>query len=109
MARPSKTAQEFNYLRSAWEEVEDISHEHGMLVEVRLITTLSRGVWNIRCQAETIEKDLLGASLGRTSVMVRFPNGHNTILAGELWNCLHSLNRQAGEARDQIMRAQPKG
>lgn len=109
MARPSKTAQELGYLRSAWEEVEDMAHEHGVLVDVRILMTLSRGTFNIRAEAATIEKDLLGKPLGTTAIMVRFPNGHNTTLAGELWNCLHKLNDMAAEMRDAVLRAQPKG
>jgi hypothetical protein len=97
------------YLRSAWEEMDDMSREHGMLVSVQLLGTLSRGVFNIRAEVKTIEKDLLGEPLGRSSIMVRFPNGKNTTFAGELWSLLHKLNDEAGELRDRVLRAQPKG
>jgi len=86
-----------------------MQREYGMLATVTLIPTLSRGVFNIRVEVRTIEKDLLGEPLGKSAIMVRFPNGHNTMLAGELWSVLHKLNDMAGELRDSVMRAQPKG
>jgi len=109
MPRPSKTDQELGYLKAAWEEIEDMQREHGMITTVTLSTANSRGVFNIRGEVRTIETDLLKEPLGRSSIMVRYPNGNNTTFAGQLWNLLHKLNDEAGELRDRVMRAQPGG
>jgi hypothetical protein len=105
MPRPSKTSQELGYLRTAWEEIEDMQLEHHVLVTVKLIPVSSRGVWNLRGEIVTIECDTYDQPIGRSTIMMRFPNGHNTTFAGELWNMLHKLNIEAGELRDRVTRA----
>lgn len=106
MPRISKTEQELNYLRSAWEEVEYARTDINFVVEVHLVPTISRGVWSVVIKARSDEKSPDGYPVMVESAMFRFPNGRLVTLAGELWSVLHRFNIQLEEARDRWVRAQ---
>ena len=106
MPRMSKTEQELNYLRSAWEEIEYAYTDIGFRVEVRMAPTISRGVWSVKVVAESKDRGPDGAPSMVESAVFRFPNGRLVTFAGELWSVLHKFNIQLEEARDRWTRAQ---
>lgn len=108
MPRISKTEQELNYLRSAWEEIEYANTDIGFIVDVYLSPTISRGVWSVVVMARSREEDEHGLALMNERAIFRFPNGRMVTFAGELWAVLHKFNVQLEEARDRWTRAQAK-
>lgn len=105
MPRISKTEQELNYLRSAWEEVEYAGTDVNFDVVITMRSTISRGVWAISVHGYSREKDKEGNPIMSEHATFRFPNGRLITFAGELWNVLHRFNVQLEEARDRWVRA----
>lgn len=105
MPRPSKTDQELAYLRSAWEEVEEMAVEYDFHVDIMMLPTISRGVWSFSIVATSKERTTLGDPVWTEKVQFRFPNGRMVTFAGELWNVLHRFTEQIAEARDKMKRA----
>jgi hypothetical protein len=105
MPRISKTEQELNYLRSAWEEIEYARVENNFSVTIVMVPTISRGVWSFEVRATSLETNLLDEPIIHERAVFRFPNGRLQTFAGELWNVLHRFNIQLEEARDKWTRA----
>lgn len=105
MARTSKTEQELNYLRSAWEEVEFAAVENHFKIEIRMSPTISRGVWAIEMVGTCTDKYGDKIPPIREMAVFRFPNGRLVTFAGELWSVLHKFNIQLEEALDNWKRA----
>jgi|SRR5689334_2461565 len=105
MPRISKTEQELNYLRSAWEEIEYARTDINTIVTLVMLPTISRGVWSVEVRGHSMDTDLLGVPLWSERAVFRFPNGRLQTFAGELWNVLHRFNIQLEESRDKWTRA----
>jgi len=105
MPRISKTEQELNYLRSAWEEVEYARTDVNFVITIMMVPTISRGVWSFEIVGTSMENDLFGEPIIHERAVFRFPNGRLQTFAGELWNVLHRFNVQLEEARDKWRRA----
>ena len=106
MPRISKTEQELNYLRSAWEEVEYARTDNNFVITLHMVPTISRGVWNVEIIGTSMENDLFEKPIIKERAVFRFPNGRLQTFAGELWAVLHRFNVQLEEARDKWTRAQ---
>lgn len=91
MPRKSKTAVEEGYLRSFWEELEEIAREHAGVCTVLLYPTKQRGVFTVEVRALVLSGAGGGDPLTHT-VTRRLPDGGSLPFAGSLWWMANKLS-----------------
>jgi hypothetical protein len=84
MARPSKTEQEYGYLRSAWDEIRGMQADYQGVVSIYANATGRPGVFTIRLVFTPLVEDAENY-LGANAVQYEYPNGTTQTMASALW------------------------
>lgn len=91
MPRKSSGAVETGYLRSLWEECDELAREYNGLVTIVIYPTAQRGVFTVEFRA--LELGLLKDDQPVThTITKRLPDGGTMPFAGALWDLGRKLN-----------------
>lgn len=91
MPRRSKTAVEEGYLRSLWEELDEIARDYAGVCTITMYPTSQRGVFTVEFGALVLSQSKGGDPI-KHSITKRLPDGGSLPFAGALWHCADQLN-----------------
>jgi len=104
MPRKPNSKVEEGYLRSFWEELDEISRECAGVCTVTLYLTNQRGVFSVEMRALVLSYNR-GADPITHVITKRLPDGGSLPFAGSLWFMASQLNNMATSDHEQYERS----